>query len=195
MVFEYIPQLVIVISLFVIIIIIARKVPKTAEVDESEIIKDKKKSEIKKIFVIIWESITKFYYKVFGKLKRKAKEVKDKARVVSEQDNEDELSRLAEDKIEVENIPQATADEVIDLLESASGFYGKGDFGKAEKIYIEIITKDKKNVRAYKGLGRIYKRQRNFIDAQSSFEQAVKINPEDQEAREQLGEVKNLIKK
>lgn len=195
MVFEYIPQLVIVISLFVIIIIIARKVPKTAEVDESEIIKDKKKSEIKKIFVIIWESIARFYYKVFGKLKRKAREVKDKAHVVSEQDNEDELSRLTEDKIEVENIPQASADEVIDLLESASGFYGKGDFGKAEKIYIEIITKDKKNARAYKGLGRIYKRQRNFIDAQSSFEQAVKINPEDQEAREQLDEVRKLIKK
>jgi len=195
MVFEYIPQLVIVISLFVIIVIIARKIPKTAELDESSINKDKKNKVVKKILVIVWENINRFYYKIYSKLRRKAREVKDKTKVVSGQDSEEELSNLAEDQLEVDNIPQATADEVIDLLESASGYYGKGDFGRAEKIYIEIITKDKRNARAYKGLGRIYKRQRNFIDACSSFEQAIKINPEDQEAREQLEEIKNLIKK
>lgn len=195
MVFEYLPQLVIVISLFVIIVIIARKLPKTAEVDEDNIVKDKKKGEVKKILSLIWENITKFYYKIFGKLKRKAREVKDKTQVNQNQESEEELSKLVTESPSTDDIPEATADEIIDLLEKASNYYGKGEFDKAEKTYIDIITKDKKNVRAYKGLGKIYKRQRNFKYAKSSYEQAIKIDPKDIDSKQQLKEINSLIKK
>lgn len=195
MVFEYLPQLGIVLSLFVIIIIIARKLPKTAEIDDKKVKGGKKKSEIRKIFSIIWDNIKKIYYRVFGKLKTKAKEVKEKTQVVDEKATGEELSQLAKEKPGSDDIPQASADEIIDLLEKASNFYGKGEFDRAEKIYIEIISKDKRNIRAYKGLGKIYKRQRNFKYAKSSYEQALKIEPEDKEARQKLKEVKSLIKK
>lgn len=195
MVFEYLPQLVIVISLFVIIVIIARKLPKTAEVDEKSVAKDKKKGEVRKILSLIWENITKFYYKIFGKLKRKAKEVKDKTQVLKDQGSEEELSKLVEKTPSADDIPEATADEIIDLIEKASNYYGKGEFDRAEKTYIDIIAKDKKNIRAYKGLGKIYKRQRNFKYAKSSYEQAIKIDPQDSESRQQLKEINSLIKK
>lgn len=197
--FDFIPQLVIVIALVAIIIIVARKSLKTADV-KGEDLKKKESKEwllLKKAVRIFIVKVREISLKVFRLLTfrfKKAKEdVKHKATASPEEQDEEELSKLAEEKpTAAEQAPMADADEIVDLIEKASGYYGKGDFEAAEKVYIEIISKDPKNHRAYKGLGKIYKRQRNFKDAEASFKQVLKLEPGDQEAKQELKELEEM---
>ncbi|NQV13443.1 MAG: tetratricopeptide repeat protein [Parcubacteria group bacterium] len=197
--FDYIPQTIVVVALLLIIVVVARKASKTAEAKEGDLPKKESKE-----WKLIKQSLKMFAHKVkqlsvrFFRLatfraKEVRQEVKQKAKALPAEQDEEELSQLAEDKpTAVEAAPAANADEIVDLLEKASGYFGKGDFEQAEKVYIEIIAKDPKNFRAYKGLGKIYKRQRNFADARKSFEQVFKIEPDEEETKKELAEIKEL---
>lgn len=195
-VFDILPQLIVIVAIVAIIVIVARKAPKTAEIPKGTAIKKSRSiGKIKKAFALVWEQVRKVGMAVFGQLSSKIKEVKEKSQVVKEKKDEKELLKLAMKKpLVAETATSATADEIIDLIEEASGYFGKGNLEKAEKLYIDIITKDPKNVRAYKGLGKIYKRQRNFKDAKASFEQVLKIEPDDREVKEELDEIKKMQK-
>lgn len=197
--FDYIPQLIVVVSLVVIIVVVARKASKTADVKE-----DGSPKPASKEWKLIKRSLKMFAHKTkqlsvrFFRLatfraKEVKQEVKQKAKSLPTKQDEEELSQLAEDKpTGVEAAPTAGADEIVGLLEKASGYFGKGDFEQAEKVYIEIIAKDAKNFRAYKGLGKIYKRQRNFADARKSFEQVLKIEPSEEETVKELAEIREM---
>lgn len=197
--FNFIPQLVVVVALVVIIVIVARKAAKTAEIKEKDLEKQENKEWIlvKKALKMFAHKVKDVSIRIFRLLTFRAKEVKQevkqKAKALPTEEDEEELSQLAEDKpLAAEAAPTADADEILDLLEKASGYFGKGDFDQAEKIYIEIIAKDPKNYRAYKRLGKIYKRQRNYSDARKSFEQVLKIEPDEKETKQELAEIEGM---
>lgn len=72
---------------------------------------------------------------------------------------------------------EVNQEKLLDFLENAALALGASDFGRAERLYIEAIKVDPRNVRAYKGLAEIYEKQENFDHALASLEQVLKFNP------------------
>jgi len=189
--FNFLPQILIILALAAIIIIIARKLPKTAKVAE---VKEKEKEttvfqkEVKGIARIVrilkflgrrFRDFTVFIFKRLFFQFTKLKKVKEQKPVEVET-----VSRIVQKKPEITHI--TNEEKILDLLEQAAKFFGSGNFKKAEEMYIEIIKLDPKNIRAYKGLGKMYKKQGNLKDAKASFEQVLQIKPGDSEEREEL---------
>jgi len=61
-----------------------------------------------------------------------------------------------------------------------------------ERRCIDMIAENPKSVEAYEQLGEIYIRQRNFSDARACFRQILKINPEADDVRNKLDEIRGL---
>lgn len=64
-----------------------------------------------------------------------------------------------------------------------------------EKDCIDAIARNPKDSRAYHNLGFLYLNQKNYSDARACFRQALKINPEDEEVKRKLEEIKALKSK
>lgn len=61
------------------------------------------------------------------------------------------------------------------IFDQAENFFQKGDYEKAEKIYIKLITlKNFDNIKIYNRLGIIYLNQNNFLDAKEAFSESIK---------------------
>ncbi|PJE59612.1 MAG: hypothetical protein COU85_02820 [Candidatus Portnoybacteria bacterium CG10_big_fil_rev_8_21_14_0_10_44_7] len=58
-----------------------------------------------------------------------------------------------------------------------------------EKEHINRIAKNPKDSKAYLALGKLYLQQKNITDAQASFTQVLKIEPDNQEAKTLLGQL------
>lgn len=61
-----------------------------------------------------------------------------------------------------------------------------------EKKYIDLITQNPKDTEAYRVLGYIYLKQKNYSDARACFRQVLKLKPEDEEIKNKLEEIKGL---
>lgn len=195
--FNLFPQLIIFFAVVAIIVIIVRRLPKLSEVKAEE-----KKSEFKKKATNLFEKFINFCKKflsafknfsvsIFKKLYLRAQEIKEKKEKAPQM--EKEVKELVTTASPTEKLKITTQDEIIDLLQKAAKFFGSGRFSDCEKIYIEVIKKDPKNLHAYKGLGKLYLKQGNLTDAKASFEEALKLKPGDFEAREKLKETENKI--
>jgi len=66
--------------------------------------------------------------------------------------------------------------KVIKLLIEAEENCKKGHSAEAEKQFIEVISLDPKNIRAYSGLGEVYLQQKEYEQALQTFEYLVKLN-------------------
>lgn len=183
--FNLFPQLIILLSLVAIIVILIRRIPRLKEIKIEERQKEKTTHPLLyKSFNILKKLLTilkNFSLNIFKKLYQRVKEIKE--RKETKPKTEKEVKELVIAPLPAEKTKAVPYDEIIGLLEKAAKFFGSGNFSEAEKTYIEIIKKDSKNARAYKGLGNLYLKQGNFKDAKSSFEQVLKINPNDQEAK------------
>ncbi len=62
--------------------------------------------------------------------------------------------------------------------------------GEREEVLLRILKQNPKDVKAYKDLGLLYMEQKNLQDAKAAFEEVIKINPEDELAKENLEEIK-----
>lgn len=60
------------------------------------------------------------------------------------------------------------------LLDMAEEYFERGDFLKAEELYIQIVSKDPEDYKTYNRLGIIYLEQRNFVDAKDAFLLAIR---------------------
>lgn len=61
-----------------------------------------------------------------------------------------------------------------------------------EEECINLIAQNPKNVHAYKNLGGLYLKQGNLLDAKDCFEQVLKLEENDFEAKEKIEEIKKL---
>jgi tetratricopeptide (TPR) repeat protein len=193
--FNFIPQILIILAITGIIIIVIRKFPEASKVEDKDLSgKSKPKGGFArfasfagylgnrlKVFSVL---IAKKVYSRFDKAKKEKAGKPDTDKIVSGLIKEKpKVETEAEPlKIKEEEEKDKDKDKVFDLLEEASEQSGSGDMKKAEEIYFEIIKLDAKNKRAYKGLGKIYLKQKNYDDSISSFEQVLKIDPNDGEA-------------
>jgi len=61
-----------------------------------------------------------------------------------------------------------------------------------EESLLATLKQNPRDVKAYKDLGLIYLEQNNLHDAKAAFEEVLKINPEDEIAKEKLEHIKTL---
>jgi tetratricopeptide (TPR) repeat protein len=203
--FDLIPQIIIPVALVIIIIIVIKKFPEASKYSQNKADKESKEetvgTRILSVLKYIGKRIRIFSISIakgiFSGI-QKARKSKSKS---SKIDKDDILSDLVKDKLnlgqenittnKVENEISKGENEIIDLLEEAAEKLGSGNYKEAENNYIKVVTIDPKNIRAYKGLGKIYRKQDNINDAIASYEQVLKIDLNDMEAMEELEKLKS----
>lgn len=202
--FDFIPQIIILVAIVTIVIIIIKKFPEASKYSKEESGKGNGEkalgARVLSVLKYIGKRIKIFSVSIVKGIfsgVQKARKKKTKSRRT---DKDDMLSDLVHDKPdlgqqdvttdEVDN-NESKEDKVIDLLEKAAESLGSGYYKRAEENYIEVIKKDPKNIRAYKGLGKVYSKQNNKKDAKASFEQVLKMDPNDSETREELDKLKS----
>lgn len=65
--------------------------------------------------------------------------------------------------------PAALRQRVRQLLDEAGKLLADGDSSGSEKKYIEVISLDKKNVQAYRGLGVLFLGNKQYVQAKETF--------------------------
>lgn len=183
--------------------IIARKIPALAEaaskietqeiVYQQSIIKEKVKfllSYFKKFCIYVFQGVIK---KIF-RIKNIIKEISTASHIVQKQ----LLHLVAKKPSSIQSGKKISELPVIaspqTLLNKASNLVENNQLDEAEKIYIEVIKKDPKNIKAYQALGEIYLKRHNFGDAKASFRQVIKLDPQNEEAQLQLKKLDEATK-
>lgn len=181
--YNIIPLLLILISLSVIIIMVSRKFSVLAALDLANIPAEKEAKFKERI--------------ISNRLKRNIIKYWAKAsRVLAP------LGRLAGSYLksslrklyQAKNVYQAhqgiDRPETIDqLFSQAEELKKRGDLALAEKIYIEIIGLDSKNIKAFKELGRIYFEKKEFEEAKQTFEHILKLKADDEDIYDNLAQI------
>ena len=200
MLFNFLPQLAIVLSLAGIFYVFLRKA-EAVQVAENKLLQNSKQNlfklkKVKKLFVwlaIIDQKVARIISKSFKKgfsvsVKTNYKKYIDSTSdffannfnkaIASAKEKQTNLktslkkySKQKKQKLNIKNEkkPTNTVSAII-----------------AERRYIQLITADPRNTDAYLKLGRLYKNQANLTDARASFEQVLKLDPENIEAKQEL---------
>lgn len=169
-----IPQLIIVLALVGIIVILARKIPVVAkmEIKEEEILENQNKIAETESLVDRTKRLSHKYLDIIlGALERL-------------------LKQLRISSLKLENKSALWIQELRKKSRKVKKLKDRANLNKKEKELIAIIAKNPQDIEAYKNLGFLYLEQKNYRDARSSFEEALRINPEDKEAGKQLKELK-----
>jgi len=183
-----IPLVIIVICLAIILVIVIKKFPQLAMIDTSTIAKERE-AEIKqkiiserlkrkflngwKIFLNLVRPIGQFLKLGFRKIYNKVLELE---RYYQERGAKIMESGGLERKIKL-------------LFNEAEELSKKENFTLAEKKYIEIISLDKKNMKAYEELGNLYLKAKQYPEAEEIFSFILKRNPSDASVHVSLGEL------
>lgn len=70
-------------------------------------------------------------------------------------------------------------DEKEGLIKKADKLLSQNRLKEAEKVYIEVLKIDEKDVSSYKGLGQICFKEKDYKDAHEVFEKLTKLVPKD----------------
>ncbi|MFA6296081.1 MAG: hypothetical protein WC663_01890 [Patescibacteria group bacterium] len=196
-----IPEIIIILALAGIIMIAAKKFPEVAKIKVEN--KNKEKSLFQKAGKSIIDFSVSVAKAVFARIAN-LKNLKDKIKKEEKKDVDNisrprqELRKLIlnrpKSKPKVLPIAKTETKSPISLRAKAELLTGKKEYKEAEKVYLELIKKDPRDIVAYKGLGKIYFIQQILSDAQSAYEQAVKLNPDDLESQTEIYKIRNLKK-
>lgn len=184
--YNIIPLLLILISLSVIIVIVARKFSVLANLDVANIPAEKEAKFKKRI---ISNRLKRNIIKWLAKLSRLSAPI---ARGVSQffKLNLRKLYQLKEDYQAKEEGGSLNVEQKIEQLFSwAEEFKKRGDLALAENKYIEIIGLNGKNLKAFKELGRLYFEKKQYEEAKQTFEHVLKLKEDDEDVYENLAQI------
>lgn len=175
----------IIFSIFVIIIILARKIPEISL--ENEAGEKRSKESGKKQLALT--SLFCFILSAFEKILRQIRIhiLKLDAKIFSciEYLRRESAKKIKEvNKFSYKNIARLAIEDKADKISLKFQF-------KIEEIkLLHTIAGSPKNAANYKKLGDLYLKNNNLKDAEASFGEYLKLNPEDKEAEKVLSEVK-----
>lgn len=86
-------------------------------------------------------------------------------------------------------IGPSTEERIKNLLGEARAFSRDLKWADAERRYLEVLSMDKRNVDAFRGLGQIYLKQKLYPQAKETFEFLQKINKADDAVFAGLAEI------
>lgn len=183
-----IPLAIIFVCLVAIIVVVIKKFPHLALIDTSTIAREREaaiKSKIiyerlKRNIISGWRFFLNFIKpagiflkKEFSKLYKKILELE---------------KHYSEKGAEILGI--GGLEKKIRLLFNEAEELSKGEeFGEAERRYIEIISLDKKNLKAYEELGNLYLKTKQYAEAEETFNFVLKHNPNDPSILVSFGEL------
>lgn len=174
--YDIIPLILILLSIGVIVFITVRKFPVLSNVDVENIPEEKEKrfkekiisnrlkrsvtmwsSKFVRLLRPLWQAMSDFLKWAFRKLYELKESYKSEP-ILKEADFKAGIGRL---------------------LNEADGLVEKDNLGLAEKKLIEVINLDNKNIEAFKKLGALYFKQRNFNEAKETFSHVLKLTEDD----------------
>ncbi len=78
---------------------------------------------------------------------------------------------------------------VGELVKQAKSLFKKDDFIEAEKIFLEVISLDPKNIEAFEGLGDLYLKQKKYNEAKETYNYLLKLSHTEAHYHDKLGKV------
>jgi tetratricopeptide (TPR) repeat protein len=149
-------------------VVILRKIPQLSLI-EPETVSQLREEEIKKHLLITrlqrkFEAIKRFLKILEQFFKKKLVRIKERWERLKYLEKQ---SRIEKQK-----------DKIIEELLSEAERKSEESPGLAEKIYLEIIKIDRKNIPAYEGLVRLYSSQRKWEEAKEILKFLLKSNPQ-----------------
>ena len=169
--YNIIPLILILICLGIIIVIVVRKFSILANLDVDSI-QSEREAKFKE--QIISNRLKRNYFKYYAKFIRILKPAGQsigslfqglyKKLIEYKEDYKEQKQSEAPD----ENIQEKLFSEIDELME-------KDELDQIESKYIKIISLDSKNIKAFRGLGKLYFERKNFDEAKQTLEHAVRL--------------------
>ena len=89
---------------------------------------------------------------------------------------------------------EAGTQETIEIIKKASQMVEVGDFLSAEAYFQQVLRIDSNSIVAWKKLGKMYFQMKNWEKAKFCFSKVLKVNPKDQEAKNDFIEADHRIR-
>ena len=169
--YNIIPLVLILIGLSIVIIIVARKFSVLANLDVDSI-QSEREAKFKE--QIVSNRLKRNYFRYFAKFKQFLKPVGQAMggffqnlykKLVEYKDDYQEQKQTSAIN---ENIQEKLFSEIDELIE-------KDEPEKIEAKYIKIISLDSKNIKAFRGLGKLYFERKDFNEAKQTIEHAIRL--------------------
>lgn len=174
--YNIIPLILILLSFSVIIVIIVRKFPVLANLDVENIPKEKEAKFKEKI---ISGRLKRNIYQYSSKLKRFTTPISKTVNAFFKWAY-NKLHELKDVYKNQEELPKEEVETKADeLLIEAKELIREESMEEAEKILIEIINIDNKNIEAFKTLGELYYERKNFIEARETLQHVLRLEKEE----------------
>jgi len=167
----------IVISLGIIVFVIVKKVPQLKSLDVATISREKERATKDKILVDRIKRKTKKGQEVmlkglvptWAKFSDSFKGFYNKLQDLEKKYKREEVKQVISDAPEFKK-------KIDHLLDEAAESYKKEDFEDAEKKYIEIISLAPQEKKAYKGLGDLYMKKKEYKQALETYKFVLKLD-------------------
>jgi len=189
MLFYIIPFAIIVICIIVILIILFKKFPELAAIDINTIQKEKELMMKEQIMAERLKRKVAYLGRIFSvvalPLKVRGKKLLSKTwhKLVELEEH----YRKKEKEFVAKKDPGKLGEGARDLLAKADSEREAGDYEAAEKNYIEVLSMDKTDTDAYRGLATIYYDRKDYTHAKQVLEHLLKIDSLDEQAYSFLG--------
>ena len=173
--YNIIPLVLILISFGIIIVIVARKFSILANLDVDSI-QSEREAKFKE--QIISNRLKRNYFKYYAKIVRVLKPTGQAVggffyglfkKLVEYKEDYKEQKQA---KAPIENVQEKLFSEIDELIE-------KDELDKVEAKYIKIISLDSKNIKAFRGLGKLYFERKNLNEAKQTLEHAIRLLEKD----------------
>lgn len=180
------PFILIVASLTVIIVIIARKYPQLTllDIDNAPEIKEEKKKDefVKRRAEERMTKARETWSQRLAPVKQGAEKSQELFRSLVgkvQKRVQEEKAKKKEEKGETEELPEVTPDEVRLMVQEGAAAFEQERYEDAEKQFIAAIRVDMKNKDAYRGLGDVYFAEEQYKEAEETYKFLLHLDPND----------------
>ena len=172
--YNIIPLILILVSLSVIIVIVVRKFSVLANLDVDNIPAEREARFKQRIISNRLKRNLLWYY---SRISRNLRPLANMLKELSQ----NMVKKLSEMK-EADDSPAGEGeggDDIDKLFNQAEEHFRQEDLTAAENKYIRIISLDSRNIRAFRGLGRVYLEHKNYAEARQTLEHAIRLMEKD----------------
>lgn len=171
-----------------IVVIVTRRLPDLASVDVETIAERRHKALKEDILVRRLSGKVKRFLgrglKILRPLEWKIRnKFRDLYRKVLDMEREYKINQVKREEGETGEV------KTDELLKKANNFVDSGNFIQAERLFIDLVKLDNKNLAAYQGLSDLYARQRDFDHAKEICQYILKVDPKNSDTLAQLSEI------
>jgi tetratricopeptide (TPR) repeat protein len=185
----WIPLGIIILSALVLIVMAIRKIPYLRALDVLSAPEQKAKnlkraiiaSRLSRAGAKYGERMKKFFSPIVGAAKSGGRKAAEKVSALEER-----YQKLRRESMGPHALTPETIKEMIDKAET---LIKEARYGEAEKILIEVLSHDAKSVEAYESLGYLFMLQKNYDQAEETYNFILKIQPGDASVLTSLGEI------